>query len=92
MSNRISLETYAEADDMFTSGASIRQVCTKLGIAKETAHRIQKFGHIGDIAVFGTTRVNTGRRKDGMLSYYETKELRPYWRNQHYGDEKEFDY
>jgi len=90
MSNRISLETYAEADDMFLAGASIRQVCAKLAIARETAHKIQKFGHLGDLEITGKTRVNTGRRKDGSLSYYETREPRDYWRAQHYGDEEEF--
>ena len=64
--------------------------CTALGIARETAHRIQKFGHLVDIEIVGKTRVNTGRRRDGTLSYYETKEVREYWRRQHYGDETAF--
>ena len=68
-----------EADAMFASGASVREVMAKVKIARETAHRIQRMGRLADMATRGNTRVLTGKRADGSLSYYVTKELRPHW-------------
>lgn len=84
--NAIPDELMERASDMFMSGATIRAVCRDLGIAKETAHRMQKWNKIVDVKISGKTRVNTGKRKDGTVSYYETGELRDHWKQQHYGN------
>lgn len=80
------MDLYIKAVELFMDGLTVRQVCDRLHIAKETAHRIQKYGKISDIKMFGKTRVNTGKCKDGTISYYETSEMREHWKKQHYGD------
>ena len=88
--NRIPSETVEAADSMFVKGASIRQVMAELGIARETAHRIQKMGRLADLAIKGKTRVACGRKADGSLAYYETSELRETWERQQYADRDTF--
>lgn len=83
--NRIPHEVFEQADDMFCEGASIREVVRRLKISKGTANNIQKFGKIADIAHEGKTRVNTGKRKDGTMSFYFTSEIREHWNRQQYG-------
>ena len=80
------MDLYLKAIELFMDGLTVRQVAQQLHIAKETAQRIQKYGKIADVRLFGKTRVNTGKRKDGTISYYETSELREHWKKQHYGD------
>lgn len=64
----------------FLDGKSIRQVCEEYGIAKETAHRIQKKLRIVEIEVNGHTTVACGKKADGSLSYYTTREVREHWK------------
>lgn len=78
--NKISDELYEKADSLFMNGASIREVIKACGIARETAHRIQKTGRLVDFDTDGRSRVNTGRRKDGSMSFYYTKEIRDHWK------------
>ena len=56
--NLISDDKFVQADEMFCNGASIRQVMKIIGIARETAHRIQKHGRLADIRVIGVTRTS----------------------------------
>lgn len=71
---------------MLGRGATVREVCRAVGVAKETVQRRQKWGKLWDIKYAGKTRVNTGRRKDGSISFYYTSEPREHWLNQHLGD------
>lgn len=84
--NSISDDKFVQADEMFCNGASIRQVMKIVGIARETAHRIQKHGRFADIDILGITRVLTGKKADGSYSYYETNIIQPQW---HYGIRKD---
>ena len=86
MAKFLDIAVFEAANDLFMGGATVRHVCTQLHIAKETAQRIQKWGKILDIKIRGKTRINTGKRKDGTIAYYETSELRDHWKRQHYGD------
>jgi len=88
--NTISSDKFEKADDLFQAGASLREVVRKVGIAKGTAERIQKLGKIIEVKNDGKTRINTGRRKDGSLSFYFTSELRESWNRQHYGKPDDF--
>lgn len=91
--NATDLKTLEKADLMFAAGATVREVCKACGIAKNTALKLNNWGHLVDISVNGKTRINTGKRKDGTISFYWTSEIRASWLNQHYGklEDLEFD-
>lgn len=79
--NRIDPEIESLAIERFIlQNASVREVCRDLGISRGTATRIQKECHMVDFEFYGYTRVNTGRRKDGSMSFYYTKEIRDHWK------------
>ena len=89
--NILSDDKLEHVSALLNDGASIRQVCLATGVAHGTVHRLQKYIRCADIAIHGFTCVLTGRKADGSFSYYETKELQPQWRKQHYGDERDFE-
>jgi len=78
--NRICEGKYDKAMGLFCEDKSIRQVAKEVGIAKETAHRIQKSLRIFDVTKGGKTKILLGKRKDGSLSFYESSEIRPNWK------------
>ncbi len=90
MANHIDENKLERAMEMFTASASLREVCDEVGISRGTALRIQRYSRCADIGMDGKTRVNIGRRRDGTLTYYETTDMQPQWREQQYGDETEF--
>lgn len=90
MVNQIDENKLEWALEMFVDGASLREVCEEVGISRGTAIRIQRYNRCADIGFGGKTRVNIGRRRDGTLTYYETTEIQPQWREQQYGDETDF--
>lgn len=78
--NMISDEKAERAMGLFFEGHSIRSVMKQVGIARETAHRIQKCIRRAELEEEGKTRVLLGKRADGSISYYETREIRPHWK------------
>lgn len=90
MANKIDENKLEWATEMFIGGASLREVCGEVRISRGAAIRIQRYCRCADIATEGKTRVNIGRRRDGTLTYYETAEIQPQWREQQYGDETDF--
>ena len=77
--NRISEEKEAAAIGLFCDGESIRSVCQKVRISRETAHRIQKLVRHLDLSIDGLTKVLAGKRRDGSISFYYTREARRTW-------------
>lgn len=88
--NKIAEEVFEKAEQMFLKGASQREVVKVLNISKETASRIQKYSKLADVCLLQKTRVNTGKRKDGSMSFYYTSELRDHWKAQPYGKVEDF--
>ncbi len=77
--NIISDEKWDWAVELFFEDCSIREVCEKVGIARETAHRIQKNCRAGQWYLEEPIKVFTGRKSDGTKSFYLTKEWQPQW-------------
>ena len=78
--NKLSDEKCERAVDLFMfEGCSIREVSEKMGIAKETAHRIQKSCRAGWWYCEEPIKVYTGMKSDGTKSFYITKEWQPQW-------------
>lgn len=78
--NTIADRKFEHSVGLFLAGHSIRSVMRQVGIARETAHRIQKFTRMAELEEHGFTKVLLGKRADGTLSYYETREIRPNWK------------
>lgn len=89
--NKIPESVYQNAKNRFFDGASIRQVMGEFGIARETAHRIQKMSKIAGVKWNGVVRINTGKRRDGTISFYETRECRDHWDRQQYAKASDLD-
>ena len=77
--NKISDEKWDLAVDLFIGDFSIREVSEKVGIARETAHRIQKCCRAGEYYLEEPIKVLTGKKSDGTKSFYLTKEWQPQW-------------
>jgi transposase len=82
--HKISDEKAQAADEMFINGASTREVAKSIGISRGTAIKIQKMGRMLDFLASGNTRVNTGKKADGSISYYYTSEFRDHWEQKIY--------
>lgn len=79
MANHIPEWKMEKAVGLFRNGLSLRIVAKEVGIAKETAHRIQKTVKNAQVAMDGCVRVNTGKRASGEPSFYMTGETMPSW-------------
>ena len=78
--NRIDEKVWDIANDLFLfEECSIREVCKKTGIARETAHRIQKCCRAGLFYLGEPIKVFTGIKADGTKSFYMTNEWQDQW-------------
>jgi len=77
MANQISDEKMAKALDLIYDGKSVREIAKGAGIAKETAHRLQKVSHFCDIDAGRTVSV----KLNGTASI-STREMQPHWYNE----------
>ena len=83
----VDTDTVIDALALFSEGRSIRAVSRELGIARETAHRLQKFQRLLDIRLEGYCRV-----KLNGTSSVTVRDIEPRWYYQQYiSSEKDLD-